>query len=85
MSTLQSLQSLIEKKYGLGPDALDPNANMRESGIDSLALVEFLFDVEETYGVSIPENESQLETLAGLAALLDQLLAAKAASNNPAA
>jgi acyl carrier protein len=85
MSTLQSLQSLIEKKYGLGPEALDPNANMRESGIDSLALVEFLFDIEETYGVSIPENESQVETLAGLATLLDQLLAAKAADKQASA
>jgi acyl carrier protein len=85
MSTLESLQALIQKKYGLGPQELDPHANMRESGLDSLALVEFLFEIEETYGVSIPESESQLSTLAGLAEVLDQLLAAKNSAKPAAA
>ncbi len=82
MSTLTELQALIEKKYGLGPDKLDPHANMRESGVDSLALVEFLFDIEEKYELSIPENDTQVENLAGLAALIDSLLEAKKSSNN---
>ena len=49
MSSLNELQSLIQEKYGIEPSALDPHASMREKGLDSLALVEFLFAVEDRF------------------------------------
>ncbi|MBK9363699.1 MAG: acyl carrier protein [Rubrivivax sp.] len=78
MSSLAELQQLIHKKYGIEPSALDPNASMREHGIDSLALVEFLFDVEDTFKVSL-ESNPDIDTLAELARLIDELRAAQAA------
>ena len=45
MSSLKELQDLIQQKYGIEPSALDPNASIRGAGLDSLALVEFLFAV----------------------------------------
>jgi acyl carrier protein len=56
MSSLKELQDLIQEKYGLDPSKLDPNASMRNSGIDSLGLVEFLFAVEDHYGISLPDD-----------------------------
>lgn len=79
MSSLKELQDLIQKKYGLDAAALDPNTSMRSSGVDSLALVEFLFEVEDHYGISVPEEHSGIDTLTELAAVVDQLVAAKAA------
>ena len=78
MSSLAELQQLIHKKYGIEPSALDPNASMREHGIDSLALVEFLFDVEDTFKVSL-ESNPDIDPLAELARLIDELRAAQAA------
>lgn len=78
MSSLAELQQLIHKKYGIEPSALDPNASMREHGIDSLALVEFLFEVEDTFKVSL-ESNPDIDTLAQLAKLVDELRAAQAA------
>jgi acyl carrier protein len=79
MSSLKELQDLIQEKYGLDPSALDPHASMRGSGIDSLALVEFLFDVEDKYGISLPDPDESLSSLADLAAVVDRLRAAQAA------
>lgn len=79
MSSLKELQDLIQEKYGLDPATLDPNTSMRGSGIDSLALVEFLFEVEDRYGISVPEEHSNIDTLAELAAVVDQLRAAQTA------
>lgn len=76
MSSLEELQQLIHKKYGIEPSALDPNASMREHGIDSLALVEFLFDVEDKYKVSL-ESHTHIDTLADLARAIDELRAAQ--------
>ena len=77
MSSLKELQDLIQAKYGLDPATLDPHASMRASGVDSLALVEFLFDVEEKLNISIPDNYPDLDTLAELAQIVDGLRAAK--------
>lgn len=80
MSSLKELQDLIQQKYGLTPEALAPHASMRASGVDSLALVEFIYEVEDKYGISIPDNDANLDTLAELAGLVDRLRAAEPAA-----
>lgn len=80
MSSLKELQGLIQKKYGLAREALEPHASMRASGVDSLALVEFIFEVEDKYGISIPDTNANLDTLAELAELVDRLRAAEPAA-----
>lgn len=79
MSSLKALQDLIQEKYGIEPSALDAHTSMREQGIDSLALVEFLFEVEDKFGISFPDGRSDIDTLAALAGLVDQLRASQAA------
>lgn len=77
MSSLTALQDLVQSKFGIDPATLDPHASMREKGFDSLALVEFLFAVEDQYGISIPDEYSSIDTLAQLAEAVDKLVAAK--------
>ncbi len=79
MSSLEEIQDLIQKKYGVESSALDPHASMREHGIDSLTLVEFLFAVEDHYGISVPEKYSDVDTLADLAAAVDEIRASQVA------
>ena len=77
MSSLKELQDLIHEKYGIDPSELDPNASMREKGLDSLSLVEFLFAVEDHFHVNLPDVDSGIDTLAELAVLVDKIRAAK--------
>jgi acyl carrier protein len=77
MNSLAQLLELIEKKYKIDPASIDPKASMLEQGIDSLALAEFLFDVEDHFGVDIPATRTEVNSLAGLAGIIDELLAAK--------
>lgn len=78
-STLKELQDLIKEKYDIDPSKLDPKASMREHGIDSLALVEFLFDIEAKFGITFPDGRSDIDTLDALADLVDELRASQAA------
>ena len=77
MSSLQALQALIHEKYGIEQSALDPHASMRETGVDSLALVEFLFAVEDHFQIDMPDADSKVDTLADLAVVVDRVLASK--------
>jgi acyl carrier protein len=72
------LQDLIQEKYGTEMAALDPHDSMREKGFDSLALVEFVFAIEDHFSISIPDNDPDLDTLAQLAALVDRIKASQA-------
>jgi acyl carrier protein len=78
MSSLAELQALIQEKYGIDTAMLDPNASMRAAGVDSLALVEFLFEVEDRLGLKLPEADPSMDTLAQLAELVDSARAAAA-------
>jgi acyl carrier protein len=79
MSSLKELQDLIQEKYGLDPTKLDPTASMRDSGVDSLALVEFVWAVEDRFSISIPDDYTQIESLSDLAAVVDKVRAAQTA------
>ncbi|HEY9026326.1 MULTISPECIES: acyl carrier protein [Variovorax] len=81
MSSLKELQDLIQDKYGIEPSKLDPHASMRETGgLDSLALAEFLFAIEDHFGIVMPDEDANIDTLAELAVLVDKVRAEKAAS-----
>jgi acyl carrier protein len=73
MGSLRQLQDIIRDKYNLDPSALDANRSMREQGLDSLAVAEFLFEVEDRLGLTLPDETTQLDTLAGLAELIDRM------------
>ena len=77
MSSLKELQDLIQDKYGIDPAELDPSASMRDKGFDSLALAEFLFEIEDRLHISLPDPDPEMDTLAQLAALVDQVRAAQ--------
>ena len=78
MTSLKELQDLIQEKYGIEAADLDPHASMRDKGFDSLALVEFVFAIEDRFSISIPDDYANVDTLADLAAVVDKLRPAQA-------
>ena len=79
MSSLKALQDLIHEKYDIPTSDLDPHASMRDKGLDSLALAEFIFAVEDRFDIVVPDDDPTIDTLGGLAAVVDRMLAEKAA------
>lgn len=75
-STLDQLIHLAGKQLGV-PDAdVDVDAGFTDLGLDSLMLVDFMFQVEDAFDIRI-DHDRALEhpTLAGLAGLVDDLIA----------
>jgi acyl carrier protein len=71
------LADVLSEKYEVDPDAISPEATLTELGLDSLTIVELLFDVEDEFGIEVPEERATFETLAEAAALVDELVQAK--------
>ena len=77
MTPYAFLADVLSEKYDVDPDAISPEATLTELGLDSLTIVELLFDVEDEFGIEVPEDRATFETLAEAAALVDELVQAK--------
>ncbi len=77
MTPYAFLADVLTEKYEVDPDAISPEATLTELGLDSLTIVELLFDVEDEFAIEIPEERATFKTLAEAAALVDELVQAK--------
>ena len=67
MDTLARIRQLAAKEFSINPDALDPTAPLDTLGIDSLSFIEFMFKVEEEFGVSVSDEDLKaIKTLSDL-------------------
>ncbi len=67
MDTLARIKDLAAKEFSIDPNALDPKAPLDTLGIDSLSFIEFMFKVEEEFGVSVSDEDlKSIKTLADL-------------------
>ncbi len=79
-----TLTGLLEQKFHLEPEKLRPDVTLEELGLDSLSLMDFIFNAEDAYGLRIPEElldprQSGI-TLAHICEVIEGQIVAKAAT-----
>ena len=77
MSAYSFIAKVLSEKYDVDPEAISPEATLTELGLDSLTIVELLFDVEDEFEIEVPEERATFKTIAEAAALVDELVQAK--------
>ena len=79
MTTLQTLQRILKKNFDLEPEAVQPDIRLEDLDIDSLAVVEVLFAIEDEFKVIVPQEpavqQTSLQTVADVVAYVDRLVA----------
>jgi len=73
VSAYAFLAQTLSETYDVDPAAISPEASLADLGLDSLTVVELLFDVEDEFGIKVPEGVT-FQTLAEAAALMDELV-----------
>jgi acyl carrier protein len=67
MDTLARIKALAAKEFSIDAGGLDPAAPLDTLGIDSLSFIEFMFKVEEEFGVNVSDDDLKaIKTLADL-------------------
>ncbi|MCC7548030.1 MAG: hypothetical protein IT532_09720 [Burkholderiales bacterium] len=80
MGTFTELQTMLTGKFDVKLDLIHTDSKLADLGLDSLGIAELVFDIDEKYGIEIPEDDLEFQTTLGEAvALVDRLRAAKAA------
>jgi acyl carrier protein len=75
MSTYQKTQQFLARRFALAETEITPERSLQSLGIDSLAALELLFDLEDEFGITVPQEQQSIETLGDLVSLIDQQLA----------
>lgn len=57
MDTLSRIKDLAARELGIEVDKLDPKATFDTLGVDSLSFVEFMFKVEDEFGIKVSDEE----------------------------
>jgi acyl carrier protein len=88
-TTLVRIASILEKDFHADPLLVLPSTALAELGLDSLALMEFVFAVEDEFELRIPEDRLDPReagiTLQRLCEVIDELLTARCAPHVAAA
>lgn len=77
MGSYDKVVQLLVEKYGVDRDQVSPEANMADLGLDSLAMAELIFDIEDEFGIEVTTEEANFSTLGGAVALVDRCIEAK--------
>jgi acyl carrier protein len=84
-ATFDAISAVLTDKFHVDKALVRPDATLEQLGLDSLALMEFVFATEDRFDVRIPEERLDPRqagvTLARLAALLEEALAARPAKH----
>lgn len=75
MTTLESICNLMADRFALSEAELSPERTLESLGVDSLAVIELLFQIEDAMKINIPDQRIALETLQDLADYIDRLVA----------
>ena len=88
-STFATLSAVLVEQFHVDDGTVRPEATLDQLGLDSLALMEFVFAVEDRFDVRIPEERLDPRqagvTLEQLAVLIDEAAAARPGSDAAAA
>ena len=79
--TFDAIAAVLVDKFHVESARVQPETTLESLGLDSLALMEFVFAVEDRFDVRIPEDRLDPRqagvTLEHLAGLLDEAVAAR--------
>ncbi len=77
-STLGSqIQSLIAEHFAIDPSKLDGNTQIESLGIDSLSMIEFMFQMEEKFQIQLADSRAPMVTVADVVAEIERAVVAQ--------
>jgi acyl carrier protein len=72
-TSLDTLYDLIVEEFSCDRSELTPETTLESLGIDSLAKMEMLFDLEDRLGLHFPEDNREISTIQDVATFMDEV------------
>jgi acyl carrier protein len=79
MNTLQTVQKMLAEELEMDIAKLDAARPLEELGVDSLAVIEFIFKLEDRFHIRMTDERTPIRTIQDIADLVDRLMAEQGA------
>jgi len=74
MDILSLIRDALHERYDIPVESVTPETTLEALGVDSLGLVELMFEMEDRIGVTMPQDFSNPVTVADLMDLVNNVL-----------
>ena len=74
MSTLKTIQRMMAEQFELEEEKLTPDAELESLGLDSLSVIEFMFNIEDEFSIKLPDERVELKTIQDVVDVVDRLV-----------
>lgn len=71
-NNLELIKAYLDQHFDNPPKNLTPESKLDEIGLDSLAQLELMMELEDKYNFRLPEDVPEPETIGQLLALVEQ-------------
>ena len=75
MSSLATIQRMMVEQFDLKIEDLTPEATLESLGLDSLSVIEFMFNLEDELNIKMSDERVEIKTLQDVTTLVDKLIA----------
>ena len=72
-TTFGRVRKILAKEFEVAAELIHPTARLDELAIDSLAVIEVIFQLEDEFNISFPHEPGKLQTIGDLASCVDRL------------
>ena len=73
-TTLERLKQLFIARFDFNIEELKPTTRLENLGLDSLDMIEFMFDIENEFNIKIPDQEFKVTTIQEIVDAVDQVI-----------
>ena len=73
-TTLERLKQLFIARFDFNIGELKPKTRLEDLGLDSLDMIEFMFDIENEFKIKIPDQEFKVTTIQEIVDAVDRFI-----------
>jgi acyl carrier protein len=77
MDSIGLIREFLKDRLGVEPERIVPEAVLVELGVDSLMMLELMFEFEDHFGIKLSDDLKTPQTVAEMVAMMDELIAAQ--------
>lgn len=78
MDSIGLIRDFLGERLGVAPEKVVPTALLADLGVDSLMMLELMFEFEDRCGIKLPSNLSSPKAIGDMTAMMDRLIAEQA-------
>ncbi len=76
MDSIGLIREFLKDRLGVEPDKVVPAATLEELGVDSLMMLELMFEFEDRFNIKLSNDTAAPKTVGDMVSLMDGLIAA---------